>query len=424
MTTERVGTWTKPSRAAVASLAAACLLLAPPGAARAAGAAYVADEAASFGSPFVVAQFAIGAGGLLAPLSPPAVPTDGNGSPQAVAVTPDGGNVYVVSVGPIPPPQPGLGGTVAEYRADPSTGALTPTGSVPAGGFAQAIAVAPDGRHAYVANADATVSQYAIATTGALAPLSPATVPSAGFGGGVAITPDGRSAYVTALGGGASQYDVDPVTGALAPKPAGPVSTPAGLRGVAVSRDGRSAYVAAENAGEVLQYDIDPATGALSPKGRPAVPTPEPFEIAVSPDGRSAYVTNFATGQPTDTVSQFDVDPVTGELTPKTPASVAAGSRPSGIAVTADGTSAYVVDVSAPASGVSQYTIDPATGRLSPKSPSIVAAGAEPVDVAVTPAPAAPSAPTSKEQCKHGGWQRFPQFNNQGACVSSVARRR
>jgi DNA-binding beta-propeller fold protein YncE len=423
MTTDRVGPWTKPSRA-IASFAAACLLLALPAAARAASAAYVADEAAPFGSPFVVSQFAIGAGGLLAPLSPPAVPTDGNGSPQAVAVTPDGRSVYVVSVGPVPPPQPGLGGSVSEYRADPSTGALTPAGSVPAGGFAQAIAVAPDGRNAYVANADATVSQYAIAATGALAPLTPATVPSAGFGGGVAVTPDGRSAYVTALGGGVSQYDVDPATGALSPKPAGPVPTPLGLRGVAVSRDGRSAYVAAQNADEVLQYDIDPVTGALSPKARPAVATPDPFEIAVSPDGRSAYVTNFATGRPTDTVSQFDVDPLTGALSPKTPASVAAGSRPSGIAVTADGTSAYVADVSAPVSGVSQYSIDPATGRLTPKSPAIVAAGVEPVDVAVTPAPAAPLAPASKEQCKHGGWQSFPQFGNQGACVSSVARRR
>jgi hypothetical protein len=29
--------------------------------------------------------------------------------------------------------------------------------------------------------------------------------------------------------------------------------------------------------------------------------------------------------------------------------------------------------------------------------------------------------PTSKDQCKSGGWRRFPQFKNQGACVSFVA---
>jgi hypothetical protein len=29
--------------------------------------------------------------------------------------------------------------------------------------------------------------------------------------------------------------------------------------------------------------------------------------------------------------------------------------------------------------------------------------------------------PTSKEQCKNGGWRNFPGFKNQGACVSFVA---
>ena len=29
-------------------------------------------------------------------------------------------------------------------------------------------------------------------------------------------------------------------------------------------------------------------------------------------------------------------------------------------------------------------------------------------------------APTSKDQCKNGGWKAFPQFHNQGQCVSSV----
>ena len=32
-----------------------------------------------------------------------------------------------------------------------------------------------------------------------------------------------------------------------------------------------------------------------------------------------------------------------------------------------------------------------------------------------------PIVPTSKEQCKDGGWMNFPQFKNQGDCVSFVA---
>jgi 6-phosphogluconolactonase len=419
MAARRVVTWTGRTRAvaAVAAAAAACAALTLPGAVRAASAAYVADN----NGPFGVSQFAIGAGGLLTPLTPPAVPTDGNASPQAVAVTPDGTNVYVVSAGTPPLPlRPGAG-SVSEFRADPSTGALTPTGTVPAGGLANAIAVTPDGRNAYVANADATVSQYTIDATGALAPKSPPTVAASGFSSGMAVTPDGRSAYVTAgLVGGVSQYDIDPATGALTPKQAPLVAAGAGLSGIAVSPDGRSAYAAAKSEDEILQYSIDPATGALWPKTPAAVTTPVPEDVALSPDGHSAYVTNFFA----DTVSQFDVSQATGALTPKTPASVLTGGTPTGLAVTADGRTAYVADVSAPPSGVAQYDIDPATGRLSPKTPAIVYAGPEPIDVAVTPAPPAPAVPTSKDQCRQGGWQAFPQFKNQGACVSFVARRR
>ncbi len=33
----------------------------------------------------------------------------------------------------------------------------------------------------------------------------------------------------------------------------------------------------------------------------------------------------------------------------------------------------------------------------------------------------APVLPTSKDQCKKGGWRNYPQFKNQGDCVSFVA---
>jgi YVTN family beta-propeller protein len=47
--------------------------------------------------------------------------------------------------------------------------------------------------------------------------------------------------------------------------------------------------------------------------------------------------------------------------------------------------------------------------------------GEVPIGVAITPAP---QVPTSKEQCKHGGWKKFGPpagpFKNQGQCVSYV----
>jgi hypothetical protein len=33
----------------------------------------------------------------------------------------------------------------------------------------------------------------------------------------------------------------------------------------------------------------------------------------------------------------------------------------------------------------------------------------------------APPFPTTKGQCKNGGWRNFPGFRNQGDCVSLVA---
>jgi streptogramin lyase len=31
-----------------------------------------------------------------------------------------------------------------------------------------------------------------------------------------------------------------------------------------------------------------------------------------------------------------------------------------------------------------------------------------------------PPLPTSKDQCKNGGWRNFPQFKNEGQCVAFV----
>jgi hypothetical protein len=42
--------------------------------------------------------------------------------------------------------------------------------------------------------------------------------------------------------------------------------------------------------------------------------------------------------------------------------------------------------------------------------------GSAPNDVAVSPA----RTPTSKDQCKNGGWRHFPQFKNQGQCIAFV----
>ena len=135
--------------------------------------------------------------------------------------------------------------------------------------------------------------------------------------------------------------------------------------------------------------------------------------MAVSPDGLSVYGTGGG-------VWQYDVGTL-GRLSPKSPAMVAAGGNPFGLAVSPDGRSVYVANGNTyPTQGtgsVFQYDVG-ARGGLSPKSPPRVAAGDNTSGVAVGPLP---RVPTDKAQCRHGGWRNFgSMFKNQGQCIAFV----
>ena len=384
-----------------------------PTIARAAGNAYVANGDGT------VSQYAIRGGGLLSPLAPASIAT--GGAPSSIVVTPDDRSVYVTSQ---------VDRTVSQYNVNQMTGALspkTPATIAPGPTPPTGIAVTPDGRNAYVAvvgavssDANGAIAQYKIdPVTGALSLGTDRSVPTGLVPIQIAVTPNGKSAYVTNEDSGTvSQYNVDQMTGALSPK--SPPIVPAATfpYAITVTRDGRSAYVTEEGSqggDNVLQYNIDPASGALSPKTPASVATGGfPEGIAVTPDGSSAYVTSLTH----NTISQYSIDPVSGALSPKVPATVGAGPIPVGIAVTPDSTSAYVT-IEYPFGGgntVAQYNIDPLSGALSPKAPATVAAGAEPFAIAVGQS----RVPTNKQQCKHGGWRGFPQFKNQGQCVAYV----
>ena len=73
-----------------------------------------------------------------------------------------------------------------------------------------------------------------------------------------------------------------------------------------------------------------------------------------------------------------------------------------------------------------QATIFTASGNYSDEGASEVRAGIDAAGTAVFFNESFSSAlpvllPTSKDQCKHGGWRTFLQFKNQGDCVSFVA---
>jgi DNA-binding beta-propeller fold protein YncE len=392
-------------------VAAAVAFLGAAAPAQAAPFVYVTDRGGdeSVFDVGAVSQFDVGAGGLLAPLSPPSVASDGGAS--SVAVSPDGQSVYVTNPS-----------SVSQYDVGPG-GALTPKSPATVGGGGLALAVSPDGQSVYVTNFDDGVLQYDVGPGGELTPKSPPSVAAGDDPRGVAVSPDGSSVYVTNIGGQSiSQYDVGP-GGALQPKSPATVFSSSGPWGVAVSPNGQSVYVAHCGTVGVSQYDVGPG-GELTPKSPATVAADDcPRQLAVSPDSQSVYVTNFNDGSADvgENVSQYDVGPG-GELTPKSPPSVAAGNGPFGVAVSPDGRSVYIAnsgnDPSDYPHAVSQYDVGPG-GELQPKSPPTVATGFNPRGVAVSPATT--RVPSTKRQCKHGGWKQFG-FKNQGRCIRFVKR--
>ena len=118
------------------------------------------------------------------------------------------------------------------------------------------------------------------------------------------------------------------------------------------------------------------AAGALTPKQPATVAAgSRPAGIAVSPDGASAYVTNQL---PSGTITQFSIDASSGDLAPKAQP-VGAGSQPRGIVAAAG--RVYVTNIAS--NTISQYAADGA-GALSELAPA-VAAPRNPFGLALAP---------------------------------------
>jgi DNA-binding beta-propeller fold protein YncE len=317
-------------------------------------------------------QYAVGPDGALSPLSPPVVPA-GPGHSVGVAISPNGKSVYVGN----------LNGSISQYDVGPG-GALSPKSpaSVPAGSGAAGIAISPDGKSLYVGDAGINaVSEFDIGSGGGLVPKTPGTVPAGAHPEHVAVTPDGKSVYVSNEGEeSVSQFDVG-TGGVLTAKSPATVHSGESPEGMAISPDGKSLYVIGYSSHDVSQFDIGTA-GLLVPKSPATVPAgEEAVGVAVSPDGGSAYVAS----EGDEFVRQYDIG-TGGSLTPKSLPTAASGPSPNSIAISPSGRSVYasVFGSGVSGGGVSQYDVG-AGGALAAKSPAFVAAGNGPAGVAITP---------------------------------------
>jgi YVTN family beta-propeller protein len=283
--------------------------------------------------------------------------------PNAIAVTPDGSQAFVTN---------SAGNTVTPI----DTGTNVAWQKIKVGRYPTAVAVTPDGSTAYVVSAGSgTVTPISTATDLAGPPIPVGSDPSA-----LAITPDGAKVFVSNLG----SNTVTPID--TATQQAGP-AIPAGRAPsqIAITPNGRTAFVIDSY---IHGKTIRPIRVATDRAGPPIKVGPYPHDIVITPDGKAAYVACFdvdvAPGSPgagsvvavdvrTHTVgnpisfgtafpdylvarhdssavyvtSEDGVTPIrvaTGVARPVIPA----GDHPWEIALSGDGSGAYVTDIGAP----------------------------------------------------------------------------
>lgn len=290
-------------------------------------------------------------------------PAVGLGGPNSVTVSPDGKNVYATSA---------QGDSIAIFRRDPTTGALTQlTGiagciaktATPRCASARAlngpdvIAVSPNGKNVYVGAffGDAALAFRRNGSTGALTQLQGtsgciSSVSGAGCAHGIAmknpeglaVSADGKNVYVAAAVSDA--VDVltrNAATGALTQATDGTgclTSTPQvgcrsarALRGsdaVAISPDDRTVYIAGGISAGIAILTRNLGTGKLTQQagsagcvlnfpvagcalGRRLI---DPEGLSVSPDGASVYATTYLS----NALDAFNRTPGTGALTQRT----------------------------------------------------------------------------------------------------------
>lgn len=336
--------------------------------------------------------------------------------PYGVAVSPDGKNVYVASLG---------SDSITVFVRDATTGALTQLsgdanclsasgtdGCEVARGLngASTIAISPDGKTVYVAAdggspaVDGSVAVFARAPdNGALTQLAGTAgcVSETGNGGAcsddrgldgatsVAITSDGKYAYVASLfGDSVAVFARDPDTGALIQQPgAGGCIADIGSPGdcamghdldyphaVALSPDDKYVYVAAVNSDAISVFARDSSTGALTQLAgdvgcisdggsggscRSAHALGGPIALTLSADGRRLYVASYYS----DAIATFRRGLVTGGLRQMAglDGCVAEGASDCATGVALKGVSALAL--APPAANL--YAVSPAENALS-----------------------------------------------------------
>ena len=193
-------------------------------------------------------------------------------SPRGIAVTPNGQTAYV-----------------ANYKSNSVTPIELATGKagseIKVGSHPEGVAITPNGKTVYVTNEGSdSVTPIEVATNKALTEIEVGHQPY-----GVAVTPNGNTAYVT-NGEGDSVTPIELATG----KAGLEIKVGKTPRGIAIAPSGKTAYVA--NAGSNSVTPIEVATNTA---GSEVTVGGNPVGVAFGPSGATAYVTNETSGSVT-----------------------------------------------------------------------------------------------------------------------------
>jgi DNA-binding beta-propeller fold protein YncE len=265
-------------------------------------------------------------------------PIDVSGEPVTMAIAPDGKTAYVGSGAATAGAEPTSEQTMTPIDLATNTAGKPINLQQPP----DAIVITPDGKTAYVINGfpSRTVTPIYLATGTPEKPitLSPSDVLQ--VFSLIAMAPDGKI-YVAAPQPGTKTpaygdfMPFDPATNSLGK----PVKVSGAPVAIVIAPDGTTAYVMSYP-GTVTPIDLTTNTAGkpINIGGKPLARgfIGEPFAIAISPDGTTAYVANGASG----TVTPINLT----TSTPGKPIHISGKPGADAIAISPDGTTAYVAN--------------------------------------------------------------------------------
>ena len=257
---------------------------------------YVANQAASS-----IGAFAIGTGTLAAVNNSPVATSY---KPLSMVVTPNNTLLYVGA----------LNGIFVYFINSDGTLTTPSTGSQPAGVFASALTVSPDGQ--WLIALDGTTQQLDIfqinASTGALTSVNLPATYSATSGtwqpSDVRVSPDGTLIFAALGTAGDAVFTFNTTTGiATSSQSLGTGNAATGDYGLAVSKTGYLYIARSGTNGGVAVYSIGSGGSLTSVTGSPFAAGSGTFSVVLDSTGTYAYATNRTDG----TISGYTIVPST-----------------------------------------------------------------------------------------------------------------